>query len=680
MSLQYSPKITQDGLVMCLDASQNKSYPIDLPVKDRLNLWLDAADDTTFSYSSGATVSQWRDKSGQDNHAIVNGGSPVRSVAINSRKAVSFTSTSWFKCTTGTFASNATHFLVCRATTSSATYQRVYNGGSDGYLFFGALANNIATFWGTLSSGWIDVNVNSPSITILNTLRIISAINNGSTGTPYYDGTAMSTKTTTNSFGYTGYELNSYSNGIVNQPLIGEVCEIIVFNKQLSTTELKQVHTYLGQKWGISNTDRSIIDLSGNDDNGLFGNGTTANMPVYDYYNKGGLKFDGSADYINCENGNAINFGSGDFSVEMWFTRDSNATTNLRLLSKGAESDVSGSAGFAFFGSDSGINFAINPSGARTIISAASYSVGEWVHVVAVVQRGSTMRTYKNAVLTNSATAPAGSVSSASNNLNIGRSSESSSLYWPGNIAIVRIYNRALSLAEISQNYEAQKSKFANTIVQNGLVLNLDAGNPYSYAGAGTTWYDVSVTGNNSTLSNGPTYNTDVGGNIVFDGVDDYVDVTIPNLTTTVTLDFWVKYTNLTSNMIFGFLSYDIYGYSGALGFNTANSDVYGLNSTQVTNLGIIGNWKHIVFVMRSDVSYTNNKIYVNGVVQTLSQVLGSESGKSFNSGNARISGWRNDSGYKLPGSIGSFKAYNRELSAAEVLQNYNATKGRFGL
>ena len=231
--LQYSPKIVTDGLVMCLDASNNKSYPTtDLPVKNGLNLWLDASDDTTFSYSSGTIVSQWRDKSGLNNHAIVGGGSPVRSVAINSRKAVSFTSTSWFRCLTGSFNSTATHFLVCRATTSSATYQRVYNGGADAYIFMGGLSNNIATFWGTGSS-WIDVAANSPSTTILNTLRIISVINNGSTGTPYYDGTAMSTKTTTNSGAYVGYELNSYSGGNTAQALIGEVCEIIVFNKQL---------------------------------------------------------------------------------------------------------------------------------------------------------------------------------------------------------------------------------------------------------------------------------------------------------------------------------------------------------------------------------------------------------------------------------------------------------------
>ena len=62
-----------------------------------------------------------------------------------------------------------------------------------------------------------------------------------------------------------------------------------------------------------------------------------------------------------------------------------------------------------------------------------------------------------------------------------------------------------------------------NNIVQDGLVLNLDAGNANSYPGSGTTWSDLSGTGNNATLVNGPTYSSTDGGSIVFDGTNDYV-------------------------------------------------------------------------------------------------------------------------------------------------------------
>jgi hypothetical protein len=61
-------------------------------------------------------------------------------------------------------------------------------------------------------------------------------------------------------------------------------------------------------------------------------------------------------------------------------------------------------------------------------------------------------------------------------------------------------------------------------IVTDGLVLYLDAANQKSYPGTGTTWNDLSGNGNNGTLVNGPTFNSDNNGSIVFDGVDDYVN------------------------------------------------------------------------------------------------------------------------------------------------------------
>ena len=676
--LQYSPKIVTDSLVMCLDASQNKSYPTtDLPVKDQLNLWLDAADDTTFSYSSGTTVSQWRDKSGQNNHAIVMGGSPLRSVAINSRKAVSFTSTTSFKCVTGAFISTATHIVVCRATTSSATYQRVYNGGgnSDLYVFIGALANNIATFWGNGSS-WNDVNANSPSITILNTLRIISAVNTGAGATPYYDGTAMTVKAT-NPAAYTGYELNTYATGNL-QPLVGEVCEIIVFNKQLSTTELKQVHTYLGQKWGISNTDRSIIDLAGNDDNGLFGNGTVANMPVYDFYNNGTLRFDGVNDYIFLNN-SQLNIASS-ITVEAWVKYNVQGGYNARAYSvitcKGYPwtwllEDQSGQFNFRISTSvtaDSNVN------------SSYSHGLNTWNHVVGTYD-GASQKIYVDGIL-RSSTSLSGTINVSSNDALVGTYNYGD-YCLTGNVGVVRVYQKALSAAEVAQNYEAQKSKFANTIVQQGLVLNLDAGNPYSYAGAGATWFDVSGTGNNGTLTNGPTYNSTNGGVVVLDGVDDYI--TCANnaslqITSALTLEIWFYNTAAVDGLgmiVKGPLSGD---YDYMLYLSGTSTAVYFYKKDSIGNphyggitLSLLNRWLHIVVTHTSGGLYT---MYVNGVASDSSTFANSSIRSSSN--NLLIgAGWNPDYFY---GNISQTRVYNIALSAAQVLQNYNATKGRFGL
>jgi hypothetical protein len=219
------------------------------------------------------------------------------------------------------------------------------------------------------------------------------------------------------------------------------------------------------------------------------------------------------------------------------------------------------------------------------------------------------------------------------------------------------------------------------SITTNGLVLNLDAGFVASYPKNGVTWFDLSTGNNNSTLSNGPGFDTDKYGSLIFDGTDDYVDFYASGLDTVATVEMWVYLgAGYSDKMFMGWAAYDIYCAGGTIGFNTGNGDVYGISSAQVSDLRIVNNWAHYVFVFQKNISYTNNKIYINGVSQTLSQQYGTEYGpnRDFNGGQGRIAGWRNDSGYRIPMNCAVFRVYNRELGAAEVLNNYNQNKGRF--
>jgi len=227
----------------------------------------------------------------------------------------------------------------------------------------------------------------------------------------------------------------------------------------------------------------------------------------------------------------------------------------------------------------------------------------------------------------------------------------------------------------------------APQIVTSGLVLSLDAANPKSYSGTGTIWYNRAANlnagvSNNATLVNGPTFNSGNLGNIVFDGTNDYADFYAPNLGTTTTVEMWCKPLSLIDDMFFGWFAYDVWANGGIIGFNTSVNDIYGMSSTTVANLGILNNWKHYVFEMRSDVSYTNNKIYINAENQILSQQRGSESAgsRNFNNGLGRIGSWRINANFFMPMNCASFKVYNRALTASEVLQNYNAIRTRFGL
>ena len=228
--------------------------------------------------------------------------------------------------------------------------------------------------------------------------------------------------------------------------------------------------------------------------------------------------------------------------------------------------------------------------------------------------------------------------------------------------------------------------KYGPQIVTDGLVLHLDAGNRKSYPLSGNTIYDLSGNGNNGTFgasTAAPTFSGDNGGFLIFDGSNDYINFFAPNLGTIASVEMWVNLgASYSGKMFFGWAGYDVWCNAGRLGYNTSNSDVYGISSETVSSLGLVNNWRHYIFEMRSDVSYTNNKIYINTVSQTLSQQQGGENSsyRNFNSGNGRISGWRNDYSYSINMNCASFKVYNRALTTKEITQNYTALKGRFGL
>jgi hypothetical protein len=218
-------------------------------------------------------------------------------------------------------------------------------------------------------------------------------------------------------------------------------------------------------------------------------------------------------------------------------------------------------------------------------------------------------------------------------------------------------------------------------IVTAGLVLRLDAGNPASYPGSGTTWTDLSGNGNNGTLVNGPTFSSDNGGTIVFDGVDDYADIPIPLATSysTVTIEGFIKWNSFNSGMFLGFTTYDVWTSGNTLGYNSGASNVVGINAATVTSLGLLGNYKHYTFVMNSSGLLSTNKIYINGISQSISAVVNADGNIPGLATNLRLASWNNGA-YHGSVQYGNLNIYNRALSDQEILQNYNVNRARFGL
>jgi hypothetical protein len=216
-------------------------------------------------------------------------------------------------------------------------------------------------------------------------------------------------------------------------------------------------------------------------------------------------------------------------------------------------------------------------------------------------------------------------------------------------------------------------------IVRDGLVLYLDANAPNSYSPyfAPTTWKDLSNNSNNGTLTNGPTYNSANGGSIVFDGVDDYVDIGIKSTLQpqSITLSVWFKIAN---NVPVGTLLRNrTYGWALTVSGSTASSNIYTSVSNQIlatpSNIST-GSYNNITLTYSNSTYYQ----YLNGT-QTYTTSSATNS-IYYVSNYVGIGRDANAASSFFTGNIGQVLIYNRALSATEILQNYNATKTRFGL
>ena len=212
-------------------------------------------------------------------------------------------------------------------------------------------------------------------------------------------------------------------------------------------------------------------------------------------------------------------------------------------------------------------------------------------------------------------------------------------------------------------------------MVVSGLVLFLDAGLTASFPNTGTNWYDLAgVT--TSPMINGPVWNNYYTKSYIqFDGSDDYVNFQANNLSDVASIEMVCRITsNYTGKMFVGWNGYDVWCNGGNIGYNTNNGDVYGISQATVNSLGLVDRWVRYIFEMRSDVSYTNNKIIINGVAQTLSQQGGSENPgtRNFNSGAGQFPGYRSSpTSYVMDYQVNSFRVYNKSLSQSEIDINY---------
>lgn len=215
------------------------------------------------------------------------------------------------------------------------------------------------------------------------------------------------------------------------------------------------------------------------------------------------------------------------------------------------------------------------------------------------------------------------------------------------------------------------------SIVTSGLVFCVDAGNPRSYPGTGTTWSDISGNAFGSTLTNGPAYTSGVNGYFTFDGIDDFSSVPINTAfnTPSVTFEVWaylqtigdrhILYVNWTGN------SLEVNSDRSVAMYN--NSSLSQQGATTAAGAINWGSWNHFVGVYDDGAQalYT----YVNG---SLLATRTSTPSTSYGVSTHAISGAA--FGGEVNGRISVVRHYNIALTAAQITQNFNALRGRYGI
>lgn len=433
-------------------------------------------------------------------------------------------------------------------------------------------------------------------------------------------------------------------------------------------------------------------------------NATLTNGPTYSSSENGSIVFDGTNDYAVFTRPSTI-VTSGAISIAIWVKWTTVGTTSSTIQAL-VDNNHSFNNGFVIQDRpdiSKYLTFSVRPtvSNPNGVVSTFQVGNGRWHYIVGTNDL-TTSRLYIDGYL-NAQAAESGGIINAQPNVSVGYWQDGPGRYLNGNVKQVSLYNRALSSAEILQNF------YGSNIVTSGLVLYLDAGNIVSYPQTGTAWYDISGNNQNFTLYNSPTFSNSNGGEILFSNSNDYARITnstsIDLLASNGTIEVWFR----TISSTLGGTYARLISFSDASGTGSDSSSTQGLNRDYDNYLCLVKNntaeslglwyknnpsafgpatlvntntYFHSVISWSTNGSLMTFTFYLNGVSTNTSTVTQS----AYSSNASTITIGQNCAGaltnpYENSScAFSSLKLYNRALTAQEVSQNYNAQKSRFGL
>lgn len=431
-------------------------------------------------------------------------------------------------------------------------------------------------------------------------------------------------------------------------------------------------------------------------------------------YDFGSMTFNDTQNAYLISNSSDYAFGTNDFTVEAFFKSATSSDSYAGIVSLRNNATYNNGVNINLQSSNTSTPLIEFSAGGNYLTYTASND--DWYHV-AISRTGGTSSLFVNGELFNKV---ADTLNYGNNDLVVGRYHTTvNDYYFNGLISNVRVingtglYTGTFSIPDVQLSGTYSNTKFLITsqevnptkdmtglhsvtasnigwtsslptfvldvVIDSSLQFYVDAGQVSSYSGTGTTWYDISGNSRNLTM-NSLTYNSANGGYIQFDGshtADSGSTYTI-NFSNGFTVESVAKFSGS--------------GYEGLFAFNNPMSSDYinvqaqgnnirwELESGQsFTSTGALSSntWYHITCVYEGDSNNTSGtaRIYINGVENNTASLNANRTGQNQTS-NFVLGLW---DGY-LTGNIALSRMYNRVLTSTEVLQNFDATKSRYGL
>jgi hypothetical protein len=241
-----------------LSASAQISKFFSPTIINTLSLWLDAADTSTMTFSSGSNISQWRDKSGLNNHATGVNSPVLTGNSINTYQAVVSATNQYFTGPISITGTTVTVFAVAqtsRTLPNSGIDQRLVSLASGGNVDYGRTDGVIALFNQGSSSSITTYRLGSvagSTITTNTAFQVVSKYD-GTTGYLWKNGTSGGSSASSGTFAVTKYGIGNQANP-TSEFWTGAIGELIIYSASLSDNQRQQIEGYLASKWGLQSS------------------------------------------------------------------------------------------------------------------------------------------------------------------------------------------------------------------------------------------------------------------------------------------------------------------------------------------------------------------------------------------------------------------------------------------